>query len=329
MGLPWNELGAVKDAMPTREPAVAGAFYPSDRGACARPSAPISRRDAAGCGYRRRRAEGADRPARGLRVLGSDRGLGVRDARSAARPHRARRAARPVASRRVSRARAVERERLEDAARRRPTRSRRGGGARDATAGPRLRRRARRRAQPRSAAAIPAGGARRLRAGADRRRRCDGAGGGASARARVGRTGDADRRQLGSLALPRLRDGALARRASPPPRSRRFGRKGLDEDERLRPRPGARTARRCAPARSRGSYARPAQLGRHGGAARSRGRATVPMPSPERRQLGSDEQAPCCASRARRSSTRCAPAGRSTWTSTRSRPRCASCARPS
>ena len=54
-------------------------------------------------------------------------------------------------------------------------------------------------------------------------------------------------------------------------RDRGASRRRARRAERVRPRAGARAARRRARARSRRAHARPAQLGRHGGSARSRG----------------------------------------------------------
>ena len=130
--------------------------------------------------------------------------------------------------------------------------------------------RARARAFARGSAAFPADAARQLHPRAAGRRRRRRRGGGAGARAAVGRRRDADRDQLGPLALPAVRAGASRRprhRAAHPgarcrPRAARGLRRGGDQ---WRAAGGAPPRPRAAPARS-------AQLRRHRGRPRSRRR---------------------------------------------------------
>ena len=174
-----------------------------------------------------------------------------------------RRAARPGASRRARRPGGTRRRGLRDAAGRGRARPRGAGRPGRPAAGGSQRPRARARAFARGAAAVPADAARQLHPRAAGRRRRRRRGGGAGARAPVGRRRDADRDQLGPLALPALRAGASRRprhRAAHPgarcrPRAARGLRCGGDQ----------RRAAGGAPPRSRAAPAGPVQLRRHRG----------------------------------------------------------------
>ena len=194
----------------------------------------------------RARAQGDHRAARGLHVFGRDRGVDLRAPGTAARRRAPRRARRPRASRLRARApRCPRRTRIRFAAGRASRSTPRRIAALRALpfvevsdARPRAR------AFARGAPAVPAVGARR------RSRSCRSSwathprGDGAALRDALGRRRDADRGELGSVALPALRLGARAR-----PRTRRDAIVGLEA--RLGPGGGVR----------RGADQRPAARG--------------------------------------------------------------------
>ena len=120
------------------------------------------------------------------------------------------------------------------AARRRRDRSQGGGSRADVAAGPGERCRACARAFAGSAAAVPAGGLGRVPDRAVRRRRRDGRRGRRRHRSAVGRAGDADRRELRSVALSPLcgspRHRPRNRRRDPRARAGDRSRAGLRRD---------------------------------------------------------------------------------------------------
>ena len=297
---------------------------------CARPCAPVSRR-------RRlprtgRRAQGADRAACRLRLLGAGRGARLRDARAAARRDRARGAARsrPTASPSAgSRSRA-----------RRPS-TRRSATSRSTAPAPRALGRSRRCAS--STPRTPRSTASRCSCRSCRRRSapscwCRSSVGDATPQEvaevlerALGRTRDADRRELRPPPLPRLRRRRARSTRATTRAIEALRPEALDEQSacgRVPVRGLLVGARGTGSQRARSTCATPATPPARAIASS----ATGPMPSPESRAAGTlgPTSSATLLDVARASIEHgSAPAGRSTSTSRRSRPRCASCARAS
>ena len=219
-------------------------------------------------------AEGAHRAARGLSYSGSDRRRRLRAPPPSARSRRARRPDRSRPPRLGRRRRGARRRRVRDAARRRArstTQLRRACScipARRASTTARTRREHSLEVQLRSclrdARPVHAAAAR------GRRRAPDDGGGGCSISCGAAR--DARRREQRSEPLPRLRDGARARRADRGRDRRPATPTAIADDDACGARPirGSPAPRRAGVPRR--PTARPAQLRRHGRRSRARRR---------------------------------------------------------
>ncbi len=202
-----------------RPAAVAGLFYPGERGDARRRSA---------CAARRRRpacaeawiSQGADRPACGLHLFGCGGGARLRRALSRARHRAPRRTPRPGAPGADPRSRRSHGRGVPDTARSDRGRSRRAACAAGSAAGGAKRPRACARAFARSAASLSPDAARRFQPGAARGGRGERRRGRRGAGAALGRRRNAHRHLDRSFALPRLRRGARGGRGDTRPHRR-------------------------------------------------------------------------------------------------------------